>query len=364
MIKSLVFLIILPLFVCSCVGPTSPFGAIDQVKQIKDEKQSGDREISSQGRHFEILFHPSRQVLHDKSDFSVELKSRFPLTDNITLQILYNNIDVTQAFLSSTSLHRSEDQRTRIYVLENFRLKTLDPNKIEVLVTKGKDKVLRSKNLVAPECSLFQKKQLANLGAFRAPAEFKDLIEKVAGHYNSNPSLLAGIVAQESGFDPYAVSWAKAIGLTQITPLAEEEVIDNLGDLPRYPGINSLSYLTLKTKIHMGEITPGQEWRLDPEKSLQGGMAYISYLQDYWNIAENKNLIESLEGDFETNLTELILASYNSGAARVKRAVKQLKNNWKEHEKLGEAAYYVKKVSSYCYHYTESKVEVSDDNET
>ncbi len=365
--KRLSGLFLVSFLLLGCVGPTTPFGALEEVKEVEVSKNKKKaRDVASQNRQkYQVFFHPSRQVLHDKADFSVELKSEYPIQDGVEIQVIHNNIDVTESFLSSARVHRSQDLRTRIYILENFRLKTLDTNKIQVRVLRGEENILLEKPLQAPDCSLFQKRQLAHLGTFRAPEEYIGMIEKVAGEHDSNPSFLAGIVAQESGFNPQAVSWAKAIGLTQITPLAEKEVLNSIDDWPRYPGINTLSYLSLKAKIHTGEITEGEEWRLDPMKSLKGGMTYIGYLKRYWNLKKNKKIVDSLKGDRERNLTELILASYNSGASRVKRAVKEMKDDWKNHENLKEAVNYVKKVSSYCFHYTDSdKKEVQDVDET
>ena len=112
----------------------------------------------------------------------------------------------------------------------------------------------------------------------------------------------------------------------------------------------------------MGEIHDGKEWRLDPEKSLLGGMTYVEYLQRYWALPNNQALLDGLDGDRDHNLTQLILASYNSGAARVKRAVKTMNNDWQKHQSLREAVKYLKRVSSYCFHY--AKKEVNNDNET
>ena len=114
----------------------------------------------------------------------------------------------------------------------------------------------------------------------------------------------------------------------------------------------------------MGEIDHQKEWRLNPEQSLIGGLTYFQYLQNYWGLEQNKKLVDELGGDREQLLTELILASYNSGAARVKRAVQTHKHNWKQHESLQEAVRYLKKVSSYCFHYTKKEEDKSDDNET
>lgn len=48
--------------------------------------------------------------------------------------------------------------------------------------------------------------------------QFMPLIEAKAKKYDLDPNLLAGLVRQESGFNPYAVSHCGAMGLGQIMP--------------------------------------------------------------------------------------------------------------------------------------------------
>lgn len=48
--------------------------------------------------------------------------------------------------------------------------------------------------------------------------KFKHLIEAKAKKYNLDPNLLAGLIRQESNYNPYAVSWCGAMGLGQLMP--------------------------------------------------------------------------------------------------------------------------------------------------
>lgn len=351
-------LIILLSGTAACVGPTTPFGGLDQVVEVEKEEMPA----TSQTSPYKISFHPQAQVLHDRADFSVEINATRPLPDDLNLQITHNGIDVSETFLENSNVHKSTDNKTRIYLIKDLRLKTLDTNDINIRVLDSANITMASDQYKSPECSLFSGDRLAHLGSFHAPTSYIDMIERVAGESDVNPSFLAGIVAQESGFDPKAVSWAKAIGLTQITPLAESQVIKSVNNWPRYPGINGLSYLTLKSKIFLGEIDKEKEWRLNPEKSLFGGLTYVLYLEKYWNLEAHQKLVSELRGNRDQIMTELILASYNSGAARVKKAVQEKRNDWKKHQSLTEAVNYLKRVSSYCFHYT--KKEVENDNET
>ncbi len=342
-----------------CVGPTTPFGPLSDNPNKTPQRQPASKEPSTE---YKIDFHPEKQVLHDKTDFSIEVSSNRPLAGQTRVRVTHNGYDVTESFLAKAHLHKSSNGQSRIYMFKDLRLKTLDANRIRIQLVDDAGIELASRSLESPDCSIFGNRGLAHLGDFHAPENYIPLIEKVAESKKVNASFVAGVVAQESGFNPKAVSWAKAIGLTQITPLAEKQLLESLEEWPRYPGINSLSYLTLKSKIHLGEIDDETEWRLNPEKSLVGGVTYFQYLKTYWDLEDNRDLVNRLDGDRAQNLTDLILASYNSGAARVKRALIADGPLWRSNDNLKEAARYIKKVSSFCFHY--SKKGAHDDDET
>ena len=94
-------------FLTACVGPTTPFGALEKI-----EKAPAERSFASEQRtlpRYSIEFHPERQVLHDKTDFSVEIKSTQPMSKQLQLQVLHNGYDVTCLgiiyFLTGVSVH-------------------------------------------------------------------------------------------------------------------------------------------------------------------------------------------------------------------------------------------------------------------
>jgi len=99
---------------------------------------------------------------------------------------------------------------------------------------------------------------------------FEPIIEKYASDYQLDPSLIRSIIAQESGFNPKAVSPKGARGLMQLMP----ETAARLG---------------VKNSF-------------DPEQNIQGGTKHFKFLMDSFN-----------------NNVELSLAAYNAGENLVQR---------------------------------------------
>ena len=96
------------------------------------------------------------------------------------------------------------------------------------------------------------------------------MIEQAAARYGIDPSLLYGLIEQESGFDPSASSSAGAAGLTQLMP---------------------------STAASLGVTEP-----LDPAQSIEGGARYLSQLLH----------------QFAGNTTDA-LAAYNAGPGAVEQ---------------------------------------------
>jgi soluble lytic murein transglycosylase-like protein len=101
-------------------------------------------------------------------------------------------------------------------------------------------------------------------------ATYAPLIEQAAARYGLDPSLLSGLIEQESGFDPTASSGAGAQGLTQLMP---------------------------STAASLGVSEP-----LNPAQSIEGGARYLS------------QLLNQFGGD-----TADALAAYNAGPGAVEQ---------------------------------------------
>jgi hypothetical protein len=98
----------------------------------------------------------------------------------------------------------------------------------------------------------------------------KQLVKKLAPHYELNPDLVLAVIAAESNFNPRAQSPKNAKGLMQLIPQTAARF-----------GVRDI-------------------W--DPEQNLRGGMAYLRWLLEYFN-----------------DDLRLALAAYNAGERTVEK---------------------------------------------
>lgn len=124
----------------------------------------------------------------------------------------------------------------------------------------------------------------------QAPPHVKTMVHEVAKKHDVDPDLVTSVMAQESAFQPTAVSHAGAMGLMQLMPA---------------------------TARRFGVSNP-----FDPRQNLEGGVKYLKYLQ----------------GLFGDNL-ELTLAAYNAG----ENAVAKYGNRIPPYR---ETVHYVSKIAS------------------
>jgi len=109
------------------------------------------------------------------------------------------------------------------------------------------------------------------------PVEYEEMLVEAARRESLDPALLAGIIWQESTFDPRAVSVAGARGLMQILPTTGRSLARSLG--VRYRGESTL---------------------FDPETALRLGARYF------------RRMLDAFGGRVER-----ALAAYNAGPGRV-----------------------------------------------
>lgn len=342
--------------ITSCAGPMSPFGAkgLPPVSASSDlmlgNDNSNKRDISSltiPKSNATIEFYPNYQSFHAGQDLSVIIHDPKGVILSSEIKFLYGDEDVGQKWRDYAKKEFSNDGRTLTLTMPKIRFLAGLDKRFVVAYRQRSDTPYSIGVLRQPICPIYELAAIRNPKAYPKSASMIGTIERSATELGINPNLLAGLVAQESGYNPKAVSVARALGLTQVTDAAGEHVLEKLTDAKSYEGISSMSYPELLLKIYSGEINAENEWRLNPSESLKGGLHYLNFLRDYWQSEENNR---ELTGVFAGQVPweDIILASYNSGPYRVKTAMRSHGKNWPYHPKLSEARKYVSKVRSYC----------------
>ena len=197
-----------------------------------------------------------------------------------------------------------------------------------------------------PKCNINEIFTIQTLNPFNVDENYKNKIEQYAIKRNINPSLVSGLIASESSFNPKAVSYAKALGLTQVTNIAHKQLQANFPKWNIDKRTTIFPAPVVKSLVNLKKITKKNDWRLDIDKSIEGGVEYLNYLVSYWRKSETAQRITSGEK------TNLILASYNFGPARIKSYFKKDRKNWLNNQRLKEAKKYTNKIKSYCDHFT------------
>jgi hypothetical protein len=351
--------LLIALGTCGCAGPTTPLGAVwaftpAQAKGIDVETLLRESLVSARGPH--ILTSPTRQVLHTTSPLKILIKDPEGDLANFSFIVRYNGLDVSRSFTQRSRFKQQWDRKTLVVDNPGVKLSAEDFHQIEFFYRNSEGQLARAK-FEPPTCSAFDvKRSVRTTGEFHPTGKLLGMINRYTRDEKLSPAFFTALIAQESGFDPTVVSWAKAMGLTQVTSLAETEILKNFKDWPRYPGIDQMTSAKVKYLILRGSMSSQNEWRLDNEKSIRGGLAYVKILAERWNSPENIERIKVISAEDPIVLqTQLILASYNSGYSRVKQAVDTLGKDWMKSPELGEARKYVNRIFSYCNHFSESE---------
>lgn len=313
----------------ACVGPSSPFGALNFgtgdgfESNIKSAKDDFDKKVN---------FSPKRQVLHKTENLKVVINndsSDVALKD-VDIRVIYNKRDVTHAFRRYLRVSNTDENQV-VLAYNNLRLLPSKYHDIQFYYSSdGGGEYVRASYL-PPQCLLFEAKEIKSTAPFNVRKEDLSSISDQADKYKLNANLIAGLIAQESGFNPSAVSRASAVGLTQITDLAANEIEE----------------FKPAWKVLRNE-DKDLDWREDPVKAIEGGAIYIQFLSKYWTEESAAQLLQKYN---ITDMGPIILASYNSGAARVKKNVVENGEKWLDQPNLKEAFRYVNNVTSYCYHF-------------
>ena len=327
------------LMTTACAGPSTPFGALSPFATKTNTTLSEDNTYGG----VEIEITPKNLRYHKRANVKVHIKDPEGITSNAQYQVLYNKRDVTDSF--KLMKPRSKEPRELVLVYNKLKLPARKVPLIEVLYRRSQGDARQYRaSMKNPDCDHKATRAIASTLNFDVPAETIRDLEEVSFNHEINPSMLAALAAQESGFNPKAVSWYRAIGLTQVTHIAEKEILKDVQDWPRYPGIQKLGFSKLKYKILRNEINENNEWRLDPRLSIEGGAKYFKYLEKYWAREDKQLLLAKSGGD----LTRLMLASYNIGPGSVTRSIQRKGPEWLKDKEGVTSAKYVNLVTSYC----------------
>ncbi|MEX0798993.1 MAG: transglycosylase SLT domain-containing protein, partial [Bacteriovoracaceae bacterium] len=297
-------------FTLSCAGPNSPFGA-PALTGVSVNPEFKTRISSSSKPSAKITSFPGSQLYHSPFDLVLQVHDEKNIPRNFHYEILYNGKKIERWWSNEKIVFDPANPKLANIIFERLSLLPGRANKISFLYYRDKNSAPITYDFNPPRCPFRDGREIANINPFKSEEVSLSKIEEVALKAKINPSLLAALVAQESSFNPLAISWAKALGLTQVTSLASKEILALRPHWQYDKSVEKLNYIQLKTRILSNKLTKAHDWRLDQAKSLEGGSIYLNLLRRYW---QKEHSAQALAGNFpaETPLTDILLASYNS----------------------------------------------------
>lgn len=348
------------LFTVGCAGPSTPFGPLNTVtlkKNIRKMASDGLALVQNETREKPSLnVYPSNFYVHRPFGFKVKVYDPNEPLQSEALRLEYNGIDVTDSVFKR-AVFKTAQSGTAELTIDKIKLNPNHLNHIKIYYLSDTFGEVQTK-LLPPNCPLRFSSHLKFTEKFQVDKLLVNEINSKSKAHGINSFLLAGLIAQESGFNSKSVSWAKAIGLTQVTPIAETEIVARHPEFPRYENLNDLSVFNIRSLIGMDIINSKNEWRLNHQQSIEGALTYMDILNEYWNREEQNKLINSIyfPNEIVEQRMKLILSSYNSGPFRVKNALKEKKQNWISSNELQEAKKYVGMIYSYCHSFENPEV--------
>lgn len=326
----------------SCAGPMTPFGGDVFISE------EYTRSPTIHKKNVDLTFTPGRQYFNSPYDLKIKLTDPDFEINKFRYEIVYNN-KVLNRWYKSEEIKFPTNKNDPIEItFKNLSILPGNINKIIFLYYPADSDKPMLHELQVPECFKELRTTDINIAPFEVSEKLESNIKALSEKYKYNPSLVAALIAQESSFNPKALSVAKALGLTQVTPVAHREINRFKKNWRIYPGFSKLPFKKIQKKLSYGKINALNDWRLNQEKSIEGGIIYLEYLQNYWSNPEAEKLLSEVFQDAVPR-TDILLASYNSGASRVKTAISTNKKNWLFDKNLNEARKYVMNIKSYCY---------------
>src|SRR5262249_37307298 len=152
----------------------------------------------------QIRFLPGHQILHGPSPFSVIIEDSAGVPENFDLKLYYNGISFGDHFIAKAERTYLDSYGQRVKLsISNLRLLADRDNKIKAIYKRSASSSPVIVDFLPPKCSAFEYgRHLASVTEFQAPHDYVQLINQHAMQKNLNPNFVAGLIAQESGFDP------------------------------------------------------------------------------------------------------------------------------------------------------------------
>jgi|GEM_PF-4464604 hypothetical protein len=341
-LKITALILIAKLLTSGCAGPTSPFGAVEKDSKEKlSQREPASLELP---KGLEISFSPGRQIYHRKFDLVIHVKDLKGINDVGNFELFYNGKEVQSLLNKEFEWTISENSQRAKLTIKDIKLPVGKNHELNLKYKK--DSKTYVKEFLPPDCKMISSERIENVENFQKDLHMLRMVELMAKKQDVSPSFLAALVAQQSGFNPYYVGAEQRLGLMQIRTL-DSFLLTNIKDQkewPSYPEIDQMSDIGLYTKVLLGLINSQNEWRLDAEKSLRGGIEYLKRLEDFWK----KNLTQ------ERN--DLILASYYSSPHKVLKSYNAAGKSWKDSDEIASVIPKLKAVKSYCYEFSHASL--------
>ncbi len=334
----------------ACAGPTSPFGAAHQFTPLL--KAPSDLSLISveSDKHYTVQFFPRQQFYHKEDTLRLDVIGKTKAPDIRNFRLIYNSTDLTELFVKNSRVKMFPNEKLMRVEFSGLKLSAKQLHEIAFLYQE--DLHFYSYKLTKPSCSIYKTLPARGLHGFETPPEFLGMVNLSGREERLNASLIAGLVAMESGFNPLAVSSAKALGLTQITDIALQQIEKKTAQWPRRD-LSSVPVTEVKAQIVAGDLNSDSDWRLQPDLSLKGGASYLKYIVRFWGSKDNKQLLKDANITTDEQLTNVVLASYNSGPERVKRVLLKNPKKWMNDAELKNIQYYLNMIYSYCNDFSE-----------
>lgn len=316
----------------SCAGPHSPFGAIEDHPKKDELLRVPAATTAELPPELSINFGPENLIYHKNFELTINVSDQEGIKELGQIAVTYNGREVQKGEWTLSNDHKEAQ-------LKIPDLKFPSHLKHNLSVQYTKDSKVYTKKLHPPQCQMLSEERLKSLGQFAEDEHMIRMVELIAKKHGLSPSFIVALVAQQSGFDPEYVGSEQRLGLMQIKT-SDSFILSNQKNQrtwPSYPEIDQESRLGLYTKIMLGLINRNNEWRLDPEKALKGGLQYLKKLETFWSEHPAKER------------KDLVLASYYTGPYKVLKVYNSMGNNWKKSREMASVIPKIKEVQSHCF---------------